>query len=89
MSYGLQVFDGSGTVVFDNRNAQAGVLLDVFAPNNGGETRTYPGAAGLSVFTMLAGGHTNATATVDYALGYPRVTAQPGYNGVPLMVFGS
>jgi hypothetical protein len=89
MSYGLQVFDGSGTVIFDNRYAQAGVVLDLFAPNNAGETRTYPGAAGLSVFTMLASGYSDVTATVDYALGYPRVVAQPGYNGASLVVFAS
>lgn len=100
MSFGLQVFNASGICTFDT-SAYGGVFVESFDVTAGTGTvvKTYPGQAG---FTLMFGvmspattvgsdsTTTNITAaygTVDYSLGYPRLTITRGARACTIVVF--
>lgn len=76
MSYGMQVYAADGvTLIFDSRVVQGGVLAEVPVITSAVPTvRTYPAFAGRIVFAMDLWGVADTQVSVDYALGYPRVT---------------
>lgn len=71
-TYGLQIFDGSGTLIFDSTTAAGGVVVDLkkFVASDSG-TFTYPLFAGRAA--SLVGAPSDGSITMDTALGYPRV----------------
>lgn len=86
--HGTQVFAADGTtLIFDSRIAQAGVLMDVQALKTTSTTvLSYPAFAGRTAFVMDGCSNMIAAASVDYALGYPRVSLAGG-NGVETLQF--
>jgi hypothetical protein len=80
----LEVSDGAGNVTFSTEAAVGGVLLAVIVGNGVSATAfTYPDYAGRSVFAMPLVDPAAKPATVDYALGYPRVTTPDPATGAP------
>jgi hypothetical protein len=62
-------------VVFDSRVAYAGVCVGLHdVPANTAATYTYPDYAGYTAIVLTATGSRAWGHTIDYALGYPRVT---------------
>ncbi len=87
MSYGVRIRNTAGETVFESTVAQGGVVIDTFIAA-AGEVRTYPQFAGMTVFANAASGSAaNMAASVDYALGYPRVTLSSNYAGFAVVVF--
>lgn len=79
MSFGVQVFDTAGTLVWDSRTVAGAVVADILSYSSGGSgTHTYPDFAGRSVdvihLTWSGHGGQGAGITTDTSLGYPRVT---------------
>lgn len=87
MSYGVRIRTTAGETIFESTVAQGGVVIDLFIAT-AGEVRTYPAFAGMTVFAASSGGSAWSTdITVDYALGYPRVTMPASYGGFSVAVF--
>lgn len=75
MSHGLQVLDAAGHVTWDSNTSVGGVLVDMLqASTSTAVVRTYPAFAGRSARVLQADGTDDMSATVDTALGFPRVT---------------
>ena len=74
MSHGLQFFSSTGQLTFDSRDAVGGVVADVvsMAAGGGNLTKSYPDFPGRSA--IVKAGAFDVPGSVDYALGYPRVT---------------
>lgn len=71
----FRVKDGSGAVVFDSRDAYAGICVGVIdVPAGTAQTYTYPDYVGRSIRVCGMWGLDAWGASVDYALGYPRVS---------------
>lgn len=71
----FRVKDGSGAVVFDSRDAYAGICVGVIdVPSSTVQTYTYPDYVGRTLKVCGMWGLESWGAAVDYALGYPRVT---------------
>lgn len=99
MSYGIELYNQAGARVFDMATRGC-LLVEQFAvPASGGAVvRTYSALAGrtLSVGPVRQsptyGGNQAqdiglASCAIDYALGYPRITASPGGQATTVTVF--
>ena len=86
MTYGLQLFNAAGTLVFDSGQAVGGVCLGFFNVPNTGATFTFPAYVGRTGVAIAANSG-SLDYTADNAPGYLRFTfpAQPG-NTVALFV---
>jgi len=74
MTYGLVVYAPDGvTEIFNSRSAQVGCATDIVTATSAAQTFTYPLFAGRNAEAIYLAGY-GATASVDTALGYPRVT---------------
>lgn len=83
MSFGIQIFDTSGALVWDSTTVTDGCVIDVLTVSPGSTpTFEYPSLAGRSVSTQPIQGQTLGTlstdggdfgVTSDTSLGYPRV----------------
>lgn len=68
------VRNSAGAVVFDSRDAHAGVCVGVLdVPSGTAQTYTYPDYVGRTLKLCGMWGLDTWGAAVDYALGYPRV----------------
>jgi hypothetical protein len=75
MTYGAQVFNAAGGLIWDSTTAGSGVVADVLDLAPGGPyTFTYPSFAGRTVNTVSLEYLGATLPTMDTALGYPRVT---------------
>ena len=100
MSFGIQIFNEAGVRTFDS-TTYGGLFLESFDVTAGTGTvvKTYPSQAG---YTMMFGvlspetsigsdsTTTNITAaygSVDYSLGYPRLTITRGARACTIVVF--
>lgn len=82
MSYGLQIFNSSGTVTFDTTTAAVGCLAEVVRITGGtSQTKTYPAFAGRTIFVLNMDGSDVFSTSIDYALGYPRAVIPAGFTG--------
>ncbi|MBQ1766796.1 MAG: hypothetical protein IIZ92_28380 [Aquincola sp.] len=71
----FRVRDGAGNVVFDSRDAYAGLCVGVIdVPLNAVQVYAYPDYVGRTLKVCGMWGLDAWGASVDYALGYPRVT---------------
>jgi len=71
----IQTWNSSGTLLFDSDTANAGALVGLFEiAANASATYTFPSLAGGTVDCTAPTGKFLTSATVDYTLGYPRVT---------------
>ena len=99
MSSGLQLFNSSGTLIFDT-TAKGAILHDVFnvAAGSGSYTVSYPELAGRTVRWLLM--PQNGTTVTDfndeqeccdiydaYGSGYPVLTVYPKYRATTVYVF--
>lgn len=74
MTFGVAVYNSSGSLVWDTLSATGGVIADSKNVASGfSGTYTYPGYAGRTPFLILASDTVPASITVDTALGYPRI----------------
>ena len=78
MSQGVQVFNAAGALVWDSSNVAGGVIADIKTyESTNTAILTYPAFAGrsASIITLLSwiAASTDGV-SVDYALGYPRIT---------------
>ena len=91
----MTVFDSAGTEVFDTYTSLGGQVVDLpVVAASATPTFTYPSFAGRSMDVMLIGsafGYSgdDIGATVDYSLGYPRVTvaSQPWVRAFLMLVY--
>ena len=78
MAYGIKVYSSTGATLWDSTVAASGIVADVIitpAGAGGPYQYTYPDFAGRTASTVfLAAMGDTDPATVDTALGYPRVT---------------
>jgi hypothetical protein len=75
MSYGLQVFDASGSLAFDSRTAAGGVCLGIFTVPASGGVFTFPEmGSGLQGYCINFQGKSIQGMQFDNNLGYPRFT---------------
>ena len=74
MTYGVVVYASDGvTEIFNSRVAELGCATDVVTATSVAQTFTYSAFPGRNAEAIYLAGY-NATASVDTALGYPRVT---------------
>lgn len=75
MTFGVQVFDASSTLVWDSTTVVGGIPADVrfYAAGASGATLSYPQFAGMSAF-ILDGSQATAFVSLDTSAGYPVVT---------------
>lgn len=79
MTWRLRTRDASGLVTFDSTQAQVGCLVEVLVvPAGPAATRTYPAFAGRNAAAVQLSGSIVSLASVDTALGYPRVVLPAG-----------
>ena len=65
----------AGAIVYDNRVTAVGCLAaSPVVPANTAQVFSYPAFVGRSAIVMTTVGNRTTGVTVDYALGYPRVT---------------
>lgn len=85
-SYGLRVWAADGvTLTFDSETAGFGCLADVISvTSNANITKTYPDFPGKTCTVVQMCDYWDQNTSVDYALGYPRVTVPAGYTGQAL-----
>ncbi|XHS78491.1 hypothetical protein ACFJGW_00540 [Burkholderiaceae bacterium UC74_6] len=80
----MKLWWSTGAVMFDSDQVVGGCLVDLPAAGYDGSAnlvKTYPQYAGLTAWaTSLTG---DLVASVDYALGYPRVTMPRSSPGEP------
>lgn len=83
--YGLEVRDAYGNVTFSSINAVGGCFAGIAIGNGVSATAfTYPDFAGRTAIAVPMFDPTIRPATVDYSLGYPRVTTpDPALGGPP------
>lgn len=82
--YGIEVRDGSGSITFSSANAVGGCFVGFAIGNGVGPTAfTFPNFAGRSAIAVPLFDPTIRPATVDYSLGYPRVTTPDPAAGGP------
>lgn len=75
MTFGVQVFNASSQLIWDSRTAGSGVVATVIALASGASgTYTFPDFAGRTAGVVSIAYFGTVVPTVDYALGYPRVT---------------
>lgn len=75
MSFGAQVFNSSGALIWDSSTVGAGVVADVLVVAAGASgTYEYPDFAGRSVGAVAVAYLGTEVPTTDTALGWPRVT---------------
>lgn len=90
MTYGLQIMDASGTLVWDSNTVLGGVPGDFreYSGATAGETVSYPQFAGLTAVLLDSGGVSRGI-TMDVSAGYPVITvASTGlYRSFTLMVY--
>lgn len=71
----FRVRDATGAVVFDSRDAYAGICVGVIdVPGSTAQVYTYPDYVGRTLKVCGMWGTDTWGAAVDYALGYPRVS---------------
>lgn len=89
MSYGLKVWDSSGDVTFDSTLAVGGCLMEIVSSSTSSSVvKTYPNFAGRSAFAVLTTWlRYSVIPTIDYALGYPRLTIPVTSADVKFAVF--
>lgn len=69
------VRNSAGAVVFDSRDAYAGICVGVIdVPSSTAQVYTYPDYVGRGIRVCGMWGTDTWGAAVDYALGYPRVS---------------
>lgn len=69
------VRNSAGVVMLDSRDASGGACVDLLEiAANTAPVYTYPAHVGRSAAVVTVDGFTSAGATVDTALGYPRVS---------------
>jgi hypothetical protein len=73
MTYGLQLFNASGTKFFDSNTALGGCIVDIVTTDEFvTQTKTYPEFPGRSAYVVLLySGDTEPV--IDTTLGYPRI----------------
>lgn len=78
MAYGIQLFNDSGTIMWDSTTAPGGVIADILTYGaSNSDTKTYPVFAGRGVLLVSVAEWANSDVpgvTADVALGYPRVS---------------
>lgn len=75
MAFGIRVFNSAGTVVWDSTTAGGGIIVGVEAvAASTAPVFTYAAFPGRSAKVMSSTVGKDTGVTVDYALGYPRVT---------------
>lgn len=77
MAYGLQIWNASGTLVFDSTAAVGGVCLGFYTVPSGGGSTSFPTITGATGVALAAwsGAPVNSTLIViDNTLGYLRFT---------------
>lgn len=79
MSFGVQIWDGSGNLVYDSSVAVGGIIADVrvFPAGSAGAVLTYPVYLGraVEIIPLTADSSSSSYGVVaDTDLGYPRVT---------------
>ncbi len=77
MAEGIRCWDSAGVLIFDSTTVQGGVCLGVYEYSSASTgTLTFPDLAGQTVKVryVVASNGTTGGVTVDYSLGYPRVT---------------
>lgn len=87
MSYGIQLFDDGGALLFDSSTAPGGVIADIrTVPVATTDTWTYPSFTGRSIRVFALFHFGIEPSTVDYALGYPRVNVASGQERILIVV---
>lgn len=87
MAYGVQIFNAGGSLLWDSSVAGSGIVADVLVlPAGGPWTYTYPDFAGRTVNIVALVYLGTTLATVDTALGYPRVTVPNDANARTFLV---
>lgn len=80
MAYGIQLFDDTGSLMWDSSTTGGGVIADsVVVPANTTVSRAYPQFPGttLEIIAMTILGYLyddNNPAIIDYSQGYPSIT---------------
>lgn len=74
MTFGLRVWDSLGVRTFDSTEAVGGCLVDVLNITTTGVVKTYPQYAGRGCVLVSSTSDPAAQGSVDFALGYPRVS---------------
>jgi hypothetical protein len=82
VSFGAQIFDASGALLWDSTMAMGGVAADYqqFSAGFSGTTLSYPQWAGLSAFILdgTGNGYGQACTSLSMSSGYPVVTVASG-----------
>lgn len=77
-----------GAIVLDSRDAVAGACVDlVDVPAGTAPVYSYPDHVGRQALVMTVDGYTASGATVDTALGYPRVSFVSAARGRVASIF--
>jgi hypothetical protein len=85
MTYGLQIFTAAGKINTDTTQLPS-TLIDVFRTSGSSGSVTYPSYAGSNIYVnnfavgqgLGVGSIAPLTITIDYSLGYPRVSWSQG-----------
>jgi len=89
MTYGLQIFTSSGKTNSDTTQLPS-TLIDIFRTSGASGNTTYPAYAGSTIYVnnfavgagLAVGQIAPLTITIDYALGYPRVSWSQSISGL-------
>lgn len=79
MPSGIQIWNELGSLVFDSFSVMGGVVVGSYnLAFNAATTLTYPDFQSRTAYiNLLSFNGYDPGITIDYALGYPRVTAVP------------
>lgn len=89
MTYGLKLWDASGNVTFDSTLAAGGVPIALHTVASGASpVYSWPSLAGRTIKGLTFAGNYASQFTIDYALGYPRISyaAQGGVARTTLVI---
>jgi hypothetical protein len=82
VTFGFQIFDTSGSLLWDSTTAMGGVAADYqqYSAGFSGTTLSYPQWAGFSAFILDAGGngYGQSLTSLSTSSGYPVVTVSSG-----------
>lgn len=79
MSFGLQIFNASGTLTFESPTAAGGVCLGIFTVDPAGSTFTFPSMSGSAGRLLSLAGGGVFSYTTDNTLGYLRFVIPPTF----------
>ena len=87
MTYGLQLFNNNGSLMFDSTYATGGVCLGFYNIPSGGTTLTFPDLPAGQGMALSKNGGFGLNYSFDNGLGYPRFTFPSSISGYSAVLF--